>query len=38
MGELDKIFAAVAAIGRDDAPAVMAAAIDADDAVYRVPG
>jgi hypothetical protein len=32
MGEIDKIFAAVAPVGRIDAAAVMDAAIDADDA------
>jgi hypothetical protein len=33
MGELDDVFVAIAAVGRDDAAAVMGAAIDADDAV-----
>jgi hypothetical protein len=32
MGEIDKIFAAIAPVGRIDAAAVMDAAIDADDA------
>jgi hypothetical protein len=32
MSKVDKIFAAIATIGRNDAAAVMDAAIDADDA------
>jgi hypothetical protein len=32
VGQIDKIFAAIATIGRIDAAAVMDAAIDADDA------
>jgi hypothetical protein len=32
MGEVDKIFAAIATIDRDDATAVMGPVIDADDA------
>jgi hypothetical protein len=33
MSQLDKIFTAIAAVGRDDTAAVMGAAIDADDAL-----
>jgi hypothetical protein len=33
MSQVDRILAAIAAIGRDDAAAVMGASIDADDAL-----